>query len=157
MAATKRSLPLALRGSCLKIKALSRRGVLSHPRTLARTKKPWSPEEGAKCYTAEGQEDPRGSLVNLGSGDRPSLAPVRHVQAIDKDTRETEIPKNLLGGGKLFDQRKERSHQAANELAEQLKRVNKMCWQRTQTGQSANQIVTLFLNRFPVVKPVDKT
>ena len=109
-----------------------------------------------KLYTAEGTEDPRGSLVNLGSQSAPALVPVRHVQAIDKDTRQGKIPQHLLGGKKGFDARKERLQQVANELAQQLKRVPYMFWQRTQKGQSSNQIVTLFLNRWPGVKPADK-
>ncbi len=104
-------------------------------------------------YTAEGQEDARGSLVNLGSEENPKLVPVRHVQAIDKETREAEIPKNLLDGKKLFDQRKGRPQHVANELAAQLKRAKKMFWQRTQKGQHTNQIEATFLNKFPVVNP----
>ena len=70
----------------------------------------------------------------MGSEGNPRLVPVRHVQAIDKETREAEIPKNLLGGKKLFDQREERLQGVAVELAAQLKRVKRMFWQRTQKG-----------------------
>ncbi len=55
-----------------------------------------------------------------------SLVSVRHVQAVDKDTRQGEIPTNLLGGTKLFEQRRERLRHLANGLADQLKRVKKM-------------------------------
>ena len=47
------------------------------------------------------------------------MVPVRHVQAIDKDTRQAEIPQNLLGGKKLFDQRKERLQQVAEDKGEE--------------------------------------
>ena len=81
---------------------------------------------------------------------------MRHVQAIDKDTREAQIPKSLLGGRKLFDQRRERLAGVANALADQLRRVKKMFWMRTQRGQTANQIVTEFLKKQPGVKPADR-
>ena len=126
------------------------------PSYSAQNQRPFSPEEGVKFYTSEGTQDPRGSLINLGTEENERLVPVRHVQAIDKDTREAEIPKSLLGGKKLFDQRKERLMGVAKELAAQLKRVNRMFWQRTQKGQSSNQIVTMFLTKFSTVKPADK-
>ena len=92
-----------------------------------------------KFYTSDHTQDPRGSLINLGTEENERLVPVRHVQAIDKNTREAAIPKNLLGGRKGVDERKQRLLGVANELAAHLKRVKKMFWQRTQKGQSSNQ------------------
>ena len=102
----------------------------------------FSPEEGVKFYTSEGIQDPRGSLINLGTEENERLVPVRHVQAIDKDTREAEIPKSLLGGRKLFDQRKERLLGVAKELAAQLKRVPRgyMFWKKRRRGKGLNML-----------------
>ena len=65
------------------------------PTYSAHNIQPHSPD-GVKFYTSEGTEDYRGSLVNLGTEANPRLIPVRHVQPIDKNTREAVIPKNLL-------------------------------------------------------------
>ena len=44
----------------------------------------------------------------------------------------------------------------AKELAAHLKRQKKMFWQRTQKGQSSNQIVTMFIANYSTVKPADR-
>ena len=61
------------------------------PSYSAINQRPFS-EDGVKFYTSERTQDPRGSLINLGTEENERLVPVRHVQAIDKDTREAEIP-----------------------------------------------------------------
>ena len=143
-------------------------GFDTEPHTLAPQRRSFKPTysghniqphspDGVKFYTSEGTEDYRGSLVNLGTEANPKLVPVRHVQPIDKDTREAVIPQNLLGGKKLFDQRKERLTKVADQLAAQLRRVKRMFWRPTQRGQGPNQIVTLWLRRIPEVKPADRT
>ena len=101
--------------------------------------------------TEHGHVKFEGDKVTLGG----SKVPIRHMQAVHKDSEDVVIPQDMLGGSTHLSKLKiDRITPAVHALAAHLKTVGKMVWRPTLRNRTKQKVVTLFEGLFPPRHPL---
>ena len=78
-------------------------------------------------------------------GTKETFTPMRHVLAVDKESRGAEIPQQLMGGGKMSDIPKERLETPLNNLLAHMQSQPEMYWPMSWKANAKS--VSIFTSR----------